>query len=61
MRRFSLNKETETLEKRTPNLARSWLEIAPREFRPKVIDAARKALELDPELAEAHVLLGNIY
>ncbi|MFY9939570.1 MAG: tetratricopeptide repeat protein, partial [Silvibacterium sp.] len=33
----------------------------PREFRPKVIDAARKALELDPELAEAHVLLGTIY
>jgi TolB-like protein/Tfp pilus assembly protein PilF len=27
--------------------------------RPKVIDAARKALELDPELAEARVLLGN--
>jgi TolB-like protein/DNA-binding winged helix-turn-helix (wHTH) protein len=33
----------------------------PREFRPKVIDAARKALELDPELAEAHVLLGTMY
>jgi len=33
----------------------------PREFRPKLIDAARKALELDPELAEAHVLLGTIY
>jgi len=26
-----------------------------------VIDAARKALELDPELAEAHVLLGTMY
>jgi TolB-like protein/DNA-binding winged helix-turn-helix (wHTH) protein/Flp pilus assembly protein TadD len=33
----------------------------PREFRPKAIDAARKALELDPELAEAHVLLGTMY
>lgn len=28
------------------------------EGRPKVIQAARKALELDPELVEAHVLLG---
>jgi TolB-like protein/tetratricopeptide (TPR) repeat protein len=27
--------------------------------RPKVIEAARKALELDPELADARVLLGN--
>ncbi len=32
----------------------------PAEFRPKVEIAARKALELDPELAEAHVLLANI-
>jgi TolB-like protein/Tfp pilus assembly protein PilF len=32
----------------------------PAEFRPKVESAARKALELDPELAEAHVLLANI-
>jgi len=31
----------------------------PGEVRPKVIDAARKALELDPGLAEAHVLLAN--
>jgi TolB-like protein/Tfp pilus assembly protein PilF len=30
---------------------------SPGEVRPKVISAARKALELDPELAEAHVLL----
>jgi TolB-like protein/DNA-binding winged helix-turn-helix (wHTH) protein/tetratricopeptide (TPR) repeat protein len=33
---------------------------SPAEFRPKVESAARKALELDPELAEAHVLLANI-
>ncbi len=33
----------------------------PSEVRPKVIDAAQKALELDPELAEAHVLLADIY
>jgi len=32
----------------------------PAEFRPKVEIAARKALELDPQLAEAHVLLANI-
>jgi TolB-like protein/DNA-binding winged helix-turn-helix (wHTH) protein/Flp pilus assembly protein TadD len=32
----------------------------PEETRPKVISAARKALELDPDLAEAHVLLANV-
>jgi TolB-like protein/Flp pilus assembly protein TadD len=31
----------------------------PADTRPKVIDAARKALELDPQLAEARVLLAN--
>jgi TolB-like protein/Tfp pilus assembly protein PilF len=31
----------------------------PSETRPKVISAARKALELDPDLAGAHVLLAN--
>ncbi|HMG88256.1 MAG TPA: tetratricopeptide repeat protein [Terracidiphilus sp.] len=33
----------------------------PAETRPKVISAAQKALELDPELADAHVELANIY
>jgi TolB-like protein/Tfp pilus assembly protein PilF len=33
----------------------------PNETRPKVISAARKALELDPELAEAHAMLAGIY
>ena len=33
---------------------------SPNETRPKVISAARKALELDPNLAEAHVILGNV-
>jgi tetratricopeptide (TPR) repeat protein len=32
----------------------------PAESRPKAIQAARKALELDPELAEAHVVLTSI-
>jgi TolB-like protein/Tfp pilus assembly protein PilF len=32
----------------------------PEEFRPKVMSAARKALELDPELAEAHLLLADM-
>ncbi len=32
---------------------------SPAETRPKVIAAARKALELDPDIAEAHVLLAN--
>jgi TolB-like protein/Flp pilus assembly protein TadD len=34
--------------------------VAPSEARPKVLAAARKALELDPELVEAHVLLAEI-
>jgi TolB-like protein/Tfp pilus assembly protein PilF len=34
---------------------------SPDEARPKVISAARKALELDPELAEPHVLLAGVY
>jgi TolB-like protein/Flp pilus assembly protein TadD len=33
----------------------------PSEVRPKVVDAARKALELDPGLTEAHVLLADVY
>jgi TolB-like protein/tetratricopeptide (TPR) repeat protein len=33
--------------------------VPPGDTRPKVIDATRKALELDPELAEARVLLAN--
>jgi TolB-like protein/DNA-binding winged helix-turn-helix (wHTH) protein/Tfp pilus assembly protein PilF len=33
---------------------------APDEMRPKVISAARKALELDPALAEAHALLARV-
>jgi TolB-like protein/DNA-binding winged helix-turn-helix (wHTH) protein/tetratricopeptide (TPR) repeat protein len=33
----------------------------PGELRPKVTNAARKALELDPELAEAHAVLAGIY
>src|SRR5664279_28211 len=32
---------------------------APDQARPKVISAARKALELDPDLAEAHLLLAD--
>ena len=33
----------------------------PNEVRPKLISAARKALQLDPELAEPHVLLAGAY
>jgi tetratricopeptide (TPR) repeat protein len=33
----------------------------PEELRPKVISAARKALELDPQLAEPHILLANMH
>jgi len=33
----------------------------PSEVRPRVLNAARKALELDPGLTEAHVLLADVY
>lgn len=33
----------------------------PEEVRPKAISAARRALELDPDLADAHVLLGDMH
>jgi TolB-like protein len=35
--------------------------VPPGETRPKVIGAARKALELDPELAEAYVQLADVH
>jgi tetratricopeptide (TPR) repeat protein len=35
--------------------------VPPNDVRPKLISAARKALELDPELGEPHVLLGETY
>ncbi len=38
-----------------------FIGTSPSEVRPKVVNAARKALELDPELAEAHVLLADVY
>jgi TolB-like protein/Tfp pilus assembly protein PilF len=45
--------------------ASSWLGTVfigapPQDTRPKVIIAARKALELDPDIAEAHVLVANV-
>jgi TolB-like protein/Flp pilus assembly protein TadD len=45
--------------------ASSWLGTVfigapPDDTRPKVISAARKALELDPDIAEAHVLLAKV-
>ncbi len=43
------------------NLSLILVGAPPAEMRPKVISAARKALELDPELAEAHVLLADVY
>jgi TolB-like protein/DNA-binding winged helix-turn-helix (wHTH) protein/Tfp pilus assembly protein PilF len=41
-------------------LATVFIGVSPGEVRPKVINAARKALELDPGLAEAHVLLADV-
>jgi len=41
-------------------LGTSFLGAPTDEARPKVVRAARKALELDPQLAEAHALLGRV-
>jgi TolB-like protein/tetratricopeptide (TPR) repeat protein len=48
-------------------LAKSYTELgtvfaggSPKATRPKVMSAARKALELDPDLVEAHLLLANV-
>jgi TolB-like protein/Tfp pilus assembly protein PilF len=41
-------------------LSTTFVGTSPAEARPKILGAARKALELDPELAEAHVLLANV-
>ena len=35
--------------------------VSPDETRPKVIGAARKALELEPDLADAHIVLANVW
>jgi TolB-like protein/Tfp pilus assembly protein PilF len=42
------------------SLGTIFVGASPEETRPKVIIAARKALELDPELSEAHVLLADV-
>jgi tetratricopeptide (TPR) repeat protein len=39
----------------------SLASMPPQEVRPKLISAARKALELDPDLVEPHILLGEVY
>ncbi|HWZ80998.1 MAG TPA: tetratricopeptide repeat protein [Terriglobales bacterium] len=43
------------------NLGTVFVGVSPAEVRPKLIRAARKALELDPQLADAHVLLADVY
>jgi TolB-like protein/DNA-binding winged helix-turn-helix (wHTH) protein/thioredoxin-like negative regulator of GroEL len=43
------------------NLGRILVGAPPDEVRPKVIGAAQKALELDPEIARAHAVLADVY
>ena len=43
------------------DLGTVFLGVSPNAVRPKAISAARKALELDPQLAEAHALLAKVY
>ena len=42
-------------------LGQIFVGAPPREARAKAIRAAQKALELDPQLAEAHVILADVY
>lgn len=42
------------------NVAGSFVGAPTKEMRPKAMRAARKALDLDPELAEPHAILGRI-
>ena len=42
-------------------LGGAFVGVPPPEVRPRVISAARKALELDPNLADAHALLAEVY
>ncbi len=48
------------LAKAYDNLGTIYFGVPASEVRPKEISAARKALELDPELADAHLLLANV-
>jgi len=48
------------LAKAYDNLGTIYFGVPASEMRPKEISAARKALELDPELADAHLLLANV-
>jgi TolB-like protein/DNA-binding winged helix-turn-helix (wHTH) protein/Tfp pilus assembly protein PilF len=43
------------------NLGEVFAGAPPDDVRPKMISAARRALELDPELGEAYVLLANVH
>ena len=47
------------LAEASSELGTVFIGAPPEETRPKAISAARKALELEPDLAEAHVLLAG--
>ena len=42
-------------------LGYTFVGVPPGEVRPKVVSAAQKAIALDPKLAEAHVMLADVY
>jgi TolB-like protein/Tfp pilus assembly protein PilF len=42
-------------------LGYTFVGVPPSEVRPKVMSAAQKAIALDPKLAEAHVMLADVY
>lgn len=48
------------LAKAYSELGTVFIGDAPEESRPKLVSAAQKALELDPDLSEAHVLLADV-
>ncbi len=48
------------LAKAYSELGTVFIGNSPEESRPKIVSAAQKALELDPDLSEAHVLLADV-
>jgi TolB-like protein/DNA-binding winged helix-turn-helix (wHTH) protein/Tfp pilus assembly protein PilF len=49
------------LAKTYEDLGTIFVGASPAEMRPRVLGAAKKALELDPDLAEAHLLIAVVY
>ena len=60
-RTLTLPRLTSALRSHTRGSDRYLAVPRPKETHPKMMSAARKAIELDPDLAEPHVLLAGVY